>query len=116
MSLAKIVENESKSKEVFEVESPKGISKQNFFWKLIESFKLLGRKVENTTNYTVCMDSKEDAVYTFRVCNDRIRGIMCYDIKDKLKIIRIKDREYLICPRAKQAYNETDYDRFRIDK
>lgn len=129
MSLIKIVESESKKidasgkdKAVFEFGNSRKTRRHDFFyflWGIVEFFKLLGRKVENRMYYTVCMDEKEDSVYTFRVCNDRVKGILCYDkinINEKLKRIKIKDKEYLICPYAKQVYNEIDYDRFRIDK
>jgi hypothetical protein len=81
-----------------------------------ERFTLFGKILGNHTHYTVCMDGKEEAVHIFRVCNDRLKGISCYDqmnLDIELKIIDYKGKAYLICPKAVQMWDEKDYEKYK---
>ena len=83
----------------------------------LEKLVLWGKIIDNYTHYTVCMSDNEEAVYIFRVCNDRVKGILCYDEMniDKLNIIKIKDNEYLTCPKAHQVADKRDFEKHKAD-
>lgn len=85
--------------------------------KLTERLKLYGRVIDNHMYFTVCMDGNEEAVHVFRVCRDRIKGILCYDSLniEKLKRVKIRGKEYLICPHAKKVWNESDFEKYKAD-
>lgn len=82
-----------------------------------EKAVLLGKLFENQFSYTVCMAGKERAVHIFRVCDDRIKGILCYDSLDidKLRIIEYKNERYLICPRALKVWDEKDFEKYKAE-
>jgi|GEM_PF-5291447 hypothetical protein len=95
----------------------KKTGKKGFLEKIIEKLNTVRKIIANHFYYTVCMDGKEEAVYIFRVCNDRVRGILCYDEMniDKLKIIKIKNKEYLPCPKAHQVADKSDFEKYEAD-
>lgn len=98
-------------------------------------FNLL-RRIKNHMYYTVCMEGNEEAVNVFRVCNDRVKGILCYqeifskisgcsEMQEhfrheeldiwKLNLIKINDKEYLICPKAVKFWDEDDLNKYKSD-
>ncbi len=79
-------------------------------------FNLL-RRIKNHMYYTVCMEGNEEAVNVFRVCSNRVKGILCYEQLDieRLKLIKIKDKEYLICPKAVKFWDKDDLNKYKSD-
>ena len=62
------------------------------------------------------MEGNEEAVNFFRVCSNRVKGILCYEQLDieRLKLIKIKDKEYLICPKAVKFWEEEDLIKYKL--
>ena len=82
--------------------------------RIVNKGRKIGRIVKNSLNFTVCTD--EESVSMFRVCNDHSKWADCYKKLDKdVERIRIKDKEYLICPYAPRACNQEDLKEYKIN-
>ena len=99
------------------------LKKADLIFNLLEVYfcyftKQSSKWLKNHLGPTQCMKGYENTKGIFRVCNDRVKGIICYDkidINEKLKRIKVKDKEYLICPYAEQVADESDYEKYKVD-
>lgn len=86
------------------------------FGSLKERLNYASKWLKNHSYYTVCMKGHEDAIDIFRICNEEIKGIECYDklkIK-KLLYIKLRSRNYMICPDAFRAWSQEDFEKNKL--
>lgn len=82
---------------------------------IVNKGRKIGRTVKNRLNFTVCTDSYEKSVMMFRVCNNNSKWADCYKRLDKeVERVRIKDKEYPLCPYAPQACNQEDLKEYQV--
>lgn len=64
--------------------------------------------------YSVCMDEYEDTKGLFRVCMNNDKFIKCYkEQNEKVRKIKVNNKEYIICPKTVRFWKEEDYKKYK---